>query len=170
MSSYLYASCSYARKVACVHAILWFSMLYEKSATPEPFVVCTLPSGIDSLYCTAETAEDVVRRDPRERRREMNSIDLQRPAAAVLQKRRLSAFICYLTLFAKYIQQMATAKITGDGHLSERQGDTVRVFAAARASAERAFALSLAAGAVRVCAFVRPSLPLCPISEPMSPA
>ena len=76
-------------------------MLYEQSATPEPFVVCTLPSGIDSLYCTAETAEDVVRRDPRERRREMNSIDLQRPAAAVLQKRRLSAFICYLTLFAK---------------------------------------------------------------------
>lgn len=55
-------------------------------------------------------------------------------------------------------------------HLSTRQGDTVRVFAAARASAECAFALSLAAGAVRVCVFVRPSLPLCPVSEPVSPA
>ena len=40
--------------------------------------------------------------------------------------------------------------------------DTVRVFAAARASAECAFALSLAAGAVRVCVFVRPSRPPMP--------
>ena len=55
-------------------------------------------------------------------------------------------------------------------HLSTRQGDTVRVFAAARASAECAFALSLAAGAVRVLRVLfdhpspyAPSLSQCPL-------
>ena len=47
-------------------------------------------------------------------------------------------------------------------HLPTRQGDTVRVFAATRASAECAFALRFAAGAVRVCVFVRPPFPTMP--------
>ena len=44
-------------------------------------------------------------------------------------------------------------------HLPTRQGDTVRVFAATRASAECAFALRFAAGALRLCVFVRPPFP-----------
>ena len=52
-------------------------------------------------------------------------------------------------------------------HPPTRRADSLRMLAATRASAECAYALSLAAAAacVCVCAFVRPPLPLCPVSE-----